>query len=138
MWGLILFLLAVASNFFYWLKIPQSIIPWLNLILPAIALLLLLVGLKRLWPSARVARKSLAVFVTVIAVLLCAVSLWGFVHARDVPGSSSAPKVGQKAPDFTLTDTNGHAVSLSDLLTSPMDNSSKPKAVLLVFYRGYW
>ena len=137
-WGLLIFLLAVGSNFLYWLKIPQSVIPWINLILPAVALLLLVIGLKRLWPSARVPGKTLATFVTVLGVLFLAVSVWGFIHARDVPGSAGAPKVGQKAPDFTLTDTSGHAVSLAELLSAPMGNSSPPKAVLLVFYRGYW
>ncbi len=56
-------------------------------------------------------------------------------------GAASALEVGQKAPDFTLADTNGKTVSLSELLTRPIEGkaaSSNPKGVLLIFYRGYW
>ena len=41
-----------------------------------------------------------------------------------------AVKVGDKAPDFTLTNTGGQEVSLSNLL------SKGP--VILGFYRGRW
>jgi hypothetical protein len=66
--------------------------------------------------------------------------------------------VGQKVPGFTLADTNGNKVSLDQLLgkgeaatktvslvappanQSPtaMSTAMPTKAVLLVFYRGYW
>lgn len=39
-------------------------------------------------------------------------------------------KVGQPAPDFTLQDTDGKAITLSDFRDK--------KTVILVFYRGYW
>jgi len=39
-------------------------------------------------------------------------------------------KVGQPAPDFTLEETNGKAIKLSDFRDK--------KTVVLVFYRGYW
>lgn len=39
-------------------------------------------------------------------------------------------KVGQPAPDFTLEDSDGKAISLSDFRAK--------KSVVLVFYRGYW
>lgn len=39
-------------------------------------------------------------------------------------------KVGQPAPDFTLEDADGKALTLSDLRGK--------KSVVLVFYRGYW
>jgi len=81
-----------------------------------------------------------------------------FFHARAVPASAGAPHVGQTAPDFTLTDTAGKAVSLAQLLgpatggataADPIINgvtngitngatNGAAKAVLLVFYRGYW
>jgi cytochrome oxidase Cu insertion factor (SCO1/SenC/PrrC family) len=39
-------------------------------------------------------------------------------------------KVGQPAPDFALENTDGKAMTLSDFRGK--------KAVVLVFYRGYW
>lgn len=39
-------------------------------------------------------------------------------------------KTGQTAPDFTLEDADGKAVTLSDFRGK--------KSVVLVFYRGYW
>jgi hypothetical protein len=60
-----------------------------------------------------------------------------FIMARQLPASHAAPQMGQRAPDFTLSDTNGKPVSLSELLSSTV-NGKSPKGVLLVFYRGYW
>jgi peroxiredoxin Q/BCP len=39
-------------------------------------------------------------------------------------------KVGQPAPDFTLEDSDGKAITLSDFRAK--------KSLVLVFYRGYW
>ena len=39
-------------------------------------------------------------------------------------------KVGQPAPDFTLEDTDGKNITLSDFRGK--------KTVVLVFYRGFW
>jgi cytochrome oxidase Cu insertion factor (SCO1/SenC/PrrC family) len=39
-------------------------------------------------------------------------------------------KVGQPAPDFTLEDVDGKAMTLSDFRGK--------KSAVLVFYRGYW
>jgi hypothetical protein len=95
----------------------------------------------------------------VLALLICGLSVFSLVHARDLPAAGGAPQVGQKAPDFTLADTSGNKVSLGQLLgkgdasaladsghagSSPAGAASNasgavaPKAVLLVFYRGYW
>jgi hypothetical protein len=76
--------------------------------------------------------------VTAFGALVIALFVFGFfVFAKWMPESKGAPQVGQKAPDFTLTDTSGKSVSLGELLSTPI-NGNAPKGVLLVFYRGYW
>jgi cytochrome oxidase Cu insertion factor (SCO1/SenC/PrrC family) len=46
------------------------------------------------------------------------------------PADLNRVKVGAPAPDFTLTDQDGRAVTLTDYRNR--------KTVVLVFYRGYW
>src|SRR5438270_429564 len=41
-----------------------------------------------------------------------------FYVVRQLPPASAAPRAGQKAPDFTLPDQNGKAVTLAALLGS--------------------
>ena len=65
----------------------------------------------------------------VSVLLLGAASFFHFVATR-IPGGASALVVGQPAPDFTLPDAAGRPVRLADYRGQ--------KAVVLVFYRGYW
>ena len=58
------------------------------------------------------------------------------VRGQLPPAPKNAPKVGQKAPDFTLPDSNGNPVKLSSFSSIP--TGGKPPWVLLIFYRGYW
>src|SRR5215469_11787797 len=131
--GLLVTLLSVASTFLYWLPIPPDIIPWINLGLP-----LVMVGLLRFWPGAGAGRKIVGVAGGLLSVAVFALSVWGHIHSKNIPPSPGAPRIGQKVPDFTLQDSSGQPVSLSQLLTTPLADSAPPKAVLLVFYRGYW
>ncbi len=142
--GTVLMVLAILSSFpvLYALKFPgQGLLPWISLALPAISVVFFIVALKRAFGQPEMYRgKILGSILGVLSVLLLAGSIWGFRHAKDLPASSAAPRVGQKAPDFTLNDTSGKPVSLAQMLTTPIDTASgrAPKAVLLVFYRGYW
>ena len=52
-----------------------------------------------------------------------------FIMAR-IPAEPTVLRVGERPPDFTLTDAAGRAVSIADY------RGQKP--VVLVFYRGYW
>ena len=136
--GLLLTVLGVLSNFLYFVPFPAPIVPWINVGLPAIGVILLIIGVSRAFRRPEIYRgKIWGSIATVISVLLFAGSVWLLWHTRDVPKSHGAPQVGQRLPDFTLPDSNGQPVSLAHLL-SGAPGSEAPKAVLLVFYRGYW
>ena len=63
------------------------------------------------------------------SLLLVAGAWFNFVAAR-VPDVPTTLRVGERPPDFTLSDASGKPVSLADY------RGKKP--VVLVFYRGYW
>jgi hypothetical protein len=138
--GLLITVLGVLSNWLYFLALPgQEVFPWINVLVPAAGLVILLVGVRRAFVSPQTSGgKILAPIFAILSAVLFAASAWGLHHARDLPAASGAPRVGEKAPDFTLANANGQATSLSQLLTESTSNSAPPKAVLLVFYRGYW
>ncbi|HEX6648553.1 MAG TPA: hypothetical protein VF075_03410 [Pyrinomonadaceae bacterium] len=139
------FLLSVAAFFTYFAVFVQFPVtrdfPWANLVLFVIAGLLLLLGIRRGFASDRPHPTRSKIVTSIVGLLgLVVFALFVFVifvAARWLPASTGAPHVGQRAPDFTLSDTNGKQISLNELLSSPI-NGSAPKGVLLVFYRGYW
>ena len=113
--------------------------PWANLVLIAVSLLLLFWGIKRAFGAGR-SKKSKALASVLLILSLAPIGLFlfsAFILAKQLPQSSGAPKVGQKAPEFTLADSSGKQVSLAELLSTPI-KGKEPKGVLLVFYRGYW
>jgi len=133
------FVVVVAGLFSYgfFARFPTTRdFPWANLFLFGIGAAFLIVGLFRAFGRSRVFRgKIFASIFTVIAVLVVAFFSYEIFYVlRQVPASSGAPRVGQKAPDFILLDQNGNPVGLGDLLRG----LSGPKAVVLIFYRGFW
>lgn len=136
------FLLSVVTFFSYfavfvWYPVTRDF-PWANLLLFALAAVLLFAGIRRAFASDRRRSKIVGMIVTTLGVVVIAFFLFAFfVFGRWLPPSTGAPQVGQRAPEFTLTDTSGNAVSLNELLATPV-NGNAPKGVLLVFYRGYW
>jgi len=100
---------------------------------------LLFLGLRRAFkPDKRIVSKVFSSLAAAFGVLFLAGLLFMiFVMGSWLPRSVAAPQVGQKAPDFTLTDSNNKPVTLAQLLSEPIDNKP-PKGVLLIFYRGYW
>ncbi len=142
------FVLSLVAGFSYtvafapWLDFISPItrdFPWAYLILFAIAMVLLFLGLRRAFkPDKRIVSKIFSSLAAALGLLLLAGFLFvAFVAFRWLPASGGAPQVGQKAPDFTLTDSNNKPVTLAQLLTEPINNKP-PKGVLLIFYRGYW
>jgi hypothetical protein len=138
--GFVLSLVAGLSYQFVFARWPITRdFPWANLILFAIAMVLLFLGLRRAFkPDKRIFSKIFSSLAAALGLLLLAGLLFVvFVAGRWLPASPAAPQVGQKAPDFTLTDSNNKPVTLAQLLTEPVNNKP-PKGVLLIFYRGYW
>jgi MFS superfamily sulfate permease-like transporter len=125
--GLLLAVVAFVTYFavFAQIEITRDV-PWASFLLFAIAVVLLIVGWKR------AARKILPSIVTALGILIVgAFTFLVTVGTKDLPASDSAPKVGQKAPPFTLADTNNRPVSLASA-------AAGSNGVLLVFYRGHW
>jgi hypothetical protein len=137
--GFALALIAFVSYPFYLVRFPVTRdFPWLTLMLFMAAAVLVVAGLRRAFGSGGRGRKIVAAFVAGASVLLLTLFVFGFfVFARQLPTSKGAPQVGQRAPDFTLTDSNGKPVTLAQLLSTPI-GGRPAKGALLVFYRGYW
>jgi hypothetical protein len=138
--GILLSLFAFLSYFFLFVRFPLTRdFPWANLLLFATAVVLLLVGVRRAFaPRRRWGAKVAASVVAALGFAIFGLFIFtNFIMSRQIPASQGAPQVGHKAPEFNLPDTDGRAVSLSELLSAPL-NGRAPKGVLLVFYRGYW
>jgi len=138
--GFILTLVAGLSYPLVFMRWPITRdFPWANLILFAIAMVLLFLGLRRAFrPDKKIISKIFSSLAVALGILMLAGFVFGvFVAGRWLPASTGAPNIGQKAADFTLTDSNNKPVTLAQLLSEPINNKP-PKGVLLIFYRGYW
>jgi hypothetical protein len=114
--------------------------PWANFLLFALALVFLFVGLRRAFAQSNLYRGKIAgpILTTLSVAALAIFCMFIFSLGKHLPGSTQAPKIGQKAPDFALTDTSGTTVTLASLLSTPLSASQPTKGVVLIFYRGYW
>ena len=140
--GAVLLIAVVVTNLpalFSAVPGPRAL-PWINLLLAILALFFCVKALRRSQSDPEMRRSKAAGWtLSVLSILLLAASVLFTVGARKLPPPDAAPQVGQKAPDFSLRDTNGAPVTLAQLLSSPIPGSTeKPKALLLIFYRGYW
>jgi len=129
------FVVAVGGllSYQFFIQFPSTRdFPWANLLLFAIGGALLLVGLFRAFGRPQVYRGKIfgAIFALIAVFLFAFFSYVTFYVLKQVPLSAQAPRVGEKAPEFTLSDENGKQVSLSDLLS--------PNGAVLIFYRGFW
>lgn len=140
--GFLVSVLAFLSYFFFFVNYPVTRdFPWANLLLFAVAVALVVMGLRSGFRSDRkhpkLSRIGSSVLAALSAAIFAAFVFTIFIAGRWLPASKGAPTVGQKAPEFTLSDSSGKSASLSELRTSPI-NGNTPRGVLLVFYRGYW
>lgn len=137
--GFLVCVIAFLSYFLVFAQFPATRdVPWASWLLFAAGLALLGAGIRRAFRAperyrGRIAGPILGVLGLAIAgfFLFYTLSL-----SRQLPASADAPRVGQKAPDFTLPDTQGRPVRLASLL-GPQPGGP-PGWVLLIFYRGYW
>lgn len=137
--GFVVCAVALLSYFLVFAQFPVTRdVPWASWLLFALGLGMVGAGIARAFRRPERYRGRVAG--PIFGVLsLAVVGLFLFstlVMSRQLPASAGAPKVGAKAPDFTLPDAAGRPVRLYDLL-QPADG--RPGSwVLLVFYRGYW
>ena len=129
------FVVAVGGLFSYefFVQFPSTRdFPWANLLLFGTGAALLLFGLFRAFGRPQAYRgKIFGSILAAIAMFLFAFFAYEIFYVlRQVPLSAQAPRVGQRAPEFTLPDQNGKQVALSDLLS--------PNGAVLIFYRGHW
>src|SRR2546430_11395562 len=96
--------------------------PWANIALFVVAAFLLFVGIRRAFaPGRRRLSKIFSALGALLSVLVLGMFiLVAFIGSRWLPASARAPQVSQKAPSFTLNDTNNKPVSLTELLSQPM------------------
>lgn len=139
LWAGFFLVLAGAVGYalvFVWHPITRDF-PWVSVLMFALGAVLLITGLRRAFREPQNYRGK--IFGPVLAVLSLAViglfSYGLFYKGSQLPVSSSAPRVGHKAPDFTLPDQHGKPTSLSQLLST---GTGKLKGLVLIFYRGHW
>jgi hypothetical protein len=157
--ALLLALAAMFSNAAFFMGLPgQHAIPWLSIVLAIVALVCAAAGIVRAFRQPQVyGGKVSSSILGALSLLICGLVVIASMSSRALPAATNAPQVGQKVPDFTLADTHGNKISLGELLgkaDSPVSASASntagqatpvglttatpTKAVLLVFYRGYW
>ena len=143
--GFAIAIVAFVSYFFFFLQFPVTRdFPWVNLLLFGLAAALLAIGLRRAFVRGSSYRGKITgpILATLSVAIFASFCFVVFVESSRLPSAQGAPPVGQKAPEFSLSDTNGKSVSLAELRTAPIEGPSthgrKPTGVLLVFYRGYW
>jgi len=108
-------------------------VPWVNYVLFLVGGVFLAVGLDRAFRHpehyrGKVTASILGTLSLLLAGLFVAFILYG---GRQIPAAENALRGGQPAPPFTLVDTTGKLVSSPGLLKNH-------RALLLIFYRGYW
>lgn len=137
--GLLLTALGALSNGLPFTGFPAAPVPWISLLLSLIGFVVVLLGLWRVFGQSTAYKGKLSGAVAAaFSLLFLAGAISFFWGARHIPAeSAAAPQVGQRVPDFTLPDSTGHSVSLTQLFAGSA-GKEPPKALLLVFYRGYW
>jgi hypothetical protein len=114
--------------------------PWPTFLIFGIGFALMALGLRRAYLEPAIYRGRMGgTILAAVGFLVLALYGAGVFHfARQVPPSRDAPKVGEKAPDFTLQDKDGRPVTLSRILATGPDGRGGMNGAVLIFYRGFW
>jgi len=135
--------LLVPFSYFSLFEITHSAL-WISFLLVAVAIVLLIGGLRRAYSAPESYRGKIAgpILATLSVLFIALFGLGTYMMKRAYAVAHNAPRVGQKAPEFALHDSNSRPVKLAELLSAPLPGTSgierTPRGVLLVFYRGYW
>ncbi len=132
--GFVLVLLAVLTYIpIFAVFASTRDVPWVNYLLFLAGAILLALGLRRAFGQPEIYRgKILGSILASLSLLLFALFCFVILYAsKAIPASETAVRVGQPAPNFTLANWDGKQVSLTDQLKNN-------RAVVLIFYRGYW
>jgi len=130
--GFVFVLVALFSyNFFVQFPVTRDF-PWANFLLFGVGGILLVTGLVRAFGRPQAYRGKIlgSIFALMSLAGFSLFAYGAFYLVRQLPTSTSAPRVGEKAPEFALPDQNSKQVALADLLSG--------KGALLIFYRGHW
>ena len=141
--GFLMAMAAFLSYYMFFARFPVTRdFPWVNLLLFAGGGSLLMTGIRRAFREPQIYRGKISGSILgVVSLLIFGIfAFLSFYFSKQLPASAGAPRVGGKAPEFTLVDTNGKPVTLAELLAPPAgaDAAQKPHSVMLIFYRGYW
>src|SRR4051794_21262850 len=135
--GFLIVLFAFLSYIPIFAKYPVTRdMPWASFLIFALGFIFLFAGLRRAFSQPTAYRGKIAgsILTTISVAALVFFCLTIFSLGKHLPPSAQAPKVGQKAPDFALTDASGKTVSLASLLSTSA-TSQPVKGVVLIFYR---
>ena len=106
-----------------------------------VGIVLLADGVRRAFAQPDSYRGKIAgpILATLALLVVGAFGYAGYMMKQAYSKAPNAPHVGDKAPQFALTDSSGRKVTMAQLLSTPLAGATQaPRGVLLVFYRGYW
>jgi hypothetical protein len=140
LWTGFIFVLAGFLTYTFFVQFPITRdFPWANFLLFGIGGIFLVVGLRHAFRQPQLYRGK--VFGPILAALGALVlgffCFIFFYELRQLPASTGAPRVGQKAPEFVLPDQDDKLIALADLVSSA-NGKGKSGGALLIFYRGFW
>jgi hypothetical protein len=136
--GFLVCVIAFISYFAVLANFPVTRdVPWLSWLVFALGLVLLGAGIARAFRQPEIYKGRIAgPILGVLGLAVTGFFLFFTVVGTRLPAPSGAVQAGQRAPDFTLTDTRNQPVHLRELLQTPAGGPGS--WVLLLFFRGTW